>query len=178
MDPRRERRFRDDDNDGVFTDHLAQGGETLLGRLGDGDDDAAVLDARRHRLEPLGVLARESRKRVGVEPDRGTVDVAEVPLLGEQAGDVLFRGEALADDDLAEPLTRLAAHLQRRVELRVVEEPLGDEQLSERDTLDLRRFIGRRKLTGGGGVGHHSGQARVHIDIRPLSLSAQYAASP
>ena len=102
-----------------------------FGRLGDRDDDASVLDSSRHGLEPLSVLSRQAGECVRIEPDRRAVDVAEVPLLGEQPRDILFRRKALTDDNLAEPLACLAAQMERLVELHLVQAAFGDQQGTE-----------------------------------------------
>ena len=126
-------RLGNHDHHRLLSDQLAQCAEPLLGRLGDCDDDAPVLDAGRQRLEALRVLTRELGERIGVEPDRGPLDVVEAPLLGEQAGDIVLGGEAAANHDLAETLAGATAFVERIVELHLREEPGLDQKLTERD---------------------------------------------
>ena len=97
------------------------------------DDDAPILDTSRQRLEALRILARHLGKRVRVEPDRGSLDVVERPLLREQAGDIVLGGKPAANHDLTESLAGATPFIERIVELHLREEPSLNQQLTQRD---------------------------------------------
>ena len=126
-------RLGNHDHHRFLSEQLAQSTEPLLRRLGDRDDDAPILDTSRQRLEALRILARHLGKRVRVEPDRGSLDVVERPLLREQAGDIVLGGKPAANHDLTETLAGATPFIERIVELHLREEPSLDQQLTQRD---------------------------------------------
>src|SRR5439155_7983900 len=100
-------------------------------RLGDGHDDAPALDPGRERLEQLRILAGEPCERIGIEPDRGAIDIAQAPLVGKHARDLVLGRPAVARDHLADALTRLAALAEGLLELVLADESRRDEQRAE-----------------------------------------------
>ena len=138
----------------------------MLRRLRDCRNHTAVFDARRECFEPLRVLARQPSKSVRVEPDRGAVDVAEAPLFCQEARHIVLGHPAALDDDLAQPLARLAAFLERLVELDRRDVTTAHEQLPEGCAPRTRR-IGYRVCFG---VNCH-GQPPRMVSTLPLSAA-------
>src|SRR6185503_11319226 len=84
---RLDRASRDDDEVDAVTEQLAKREEARVGRLGDGDDNAAlVVLLNRQSLEPGSVLPRHAPERLAVERDRRPLEVPEMPLLCEHLG--------------------------------------------------------------------------------------------
>jgi len=101
-------------------------------RVGHRDDEAAVFPTDRDRLVPAGERLGDHRRDRRVDDPVVEVDELEADLTRERTNELGFGDRARLDEQPSErlPATRLLR--EGRVELRVGQQPLVDEQGAER----------------------------------------------
>ncbi len=120
----------------------------LVRRIGDRDDELAVVVAKRQRDLAAGVLCgqRLQRLRLGV---RGCdLDVRQVLLAGEHAAQILLRDPSALEQNLSEAPAGAHHFLQGLLELLLGEQAGADDERSERH-VDHRRGRKRGRLDRG-----------------------------
>ena len=128
-------------------------GEHDVRRVGNGDDDAVVLQVDRDRGVTLGELLGKQHRRLGLDHRRIQLDEGKLVLLGEDAGNLRAGRCALRNEDLADPAGGIGTFLlECRFELRGGDRAVANEQRAKRRPGRLSRF--HHRVIGTRGTSH------------------------